>query len=68
MHPLCCTLLLPHVPARVARGALVAHIGTGLRHLAVELLSKAGPLCSSQMSLWNDLDDPVFDGVGLSGF
>ena len=20
------------------------------------------------MSLWNDLDDPVFDGLGLTGF
>ena len=58
---------LPFVPARVTRGALVAH-----RH------SFAPPRCMTSqyrrtyvplsVSLWNDLSDPVFDGVGLAGF
>ena len=58
---------LPYVPARVHRGVLVA-----LRH------SFAPPHCRTShyrrtfvpltVSLWNDLGDPVFDGVGLVGF
>ena len=66
IHPLSGALPLPYVPARVTRGALVAH-----RH------SFAPPRCMiSQyrrtfvplsVSLWNDLSDPVFDGVGLAG-
>ena len=67
MHPLRGALPLPYVPARITCGALVAH-----RH------SFAPPRClTSQygrnfvplsVSLWNDLSDPVFDGVGLEGF
>ena len=67
MHPLSCALPLPCVPARVTRGASVAHWH-----------SFAPPLCSTSqyrrtfvplsVSLWNDLSDPVFDGVGLAGF
>ena len=62
MHPLSGALSLQYVPARVTRGALVAH-----RH------SIAPPRCwTSQYrrsfvlfsaSLWNDLSDPVFDDV-----
>ena len=59
-------------------------LGTGLRFLAVELLSTAEPLCPSgyeyynnymiillvplSVSFWNDLSDPVFDGVGMARF
>ena len=67
MHPLSGALPLPYLPACVTRGALVAH-----RH------SFAPPGCrtsqyrrtfvSHSVSLWNDLSDPVFDGVGLAGF
>ena len=67
MHPLSGALHFPHVPARVTRGALVAH-----RHLF------APPRCRTSqyhrtfvplsVPLWNDLSDPVFDGVGLAGF
>ena len=67
MHPLSGALSLPYVPERVTRGALVAH-----RH------SFAPPRCRTSqyrrtfvplsVSLWNDLRDPVFDGVGLAGF
>ena len=57
----------PYVPVRVTRGALVAH-----------RYNYAPPRCrTSQYSrtflplsvfLWNDLADPMFDGVGLAGF
>ena len=67
MHPLSGALPLPCVPARVTRDALVAH-----RH------SFAAPRCRTSqyrrtfvplsVSLWNDLSDPLFDGVGLTGF
>ena len=67
MHPLCGALPVPYVPVRVTRGALIAHRYT-----------YAPPRCrtsqyrrtfsSFSVSLWNDLVDPVFDGVGLAGF
>ena len=87
MHPLSCTLPLPYVPARVTRGALVAH-----RHIIPSpslpvsssrpskaptlcrpsttggLLTIAEPFCPLSVSLWNDLSNPVLDGVGLEGF
>ena len=57
----------PYVPVRVTRDALVAHRYT-----------YAPPRCRTSqysrtfipilVSLWNDLDNPVFDGVGLAGF
>ena len=60
MHPLSGAFPLPYVPARVTRGALVAH-----RH------SFAPPHCRTSLyrrtivplsvSLWNDLSDTVFD-------
>ena len=67
MHSLSGALPLLYVPARVTRGALVAR-----RH------SLAHPHCRTSqyhrtfvplsVSLWNELSDPVFDGVGLAGF
>ena len=67
MHPLNFALPGPCVPVRVTRYALVAHRFT-----------YAPPCCRTSqysstfiphsMSLWNDLADPVFDGVGLRGF
>ena len=66
-HPISGALPFPYVPARVTRSALFAH-----RH------SFAPPRCRTSqyrrsfvplsVSLWNDLTDPVFDGVGLVGF
>ena len=44
VQPVSGALPLQYVPARVTRGALVAHIGTRLRLLAVGLLSTAEPL------------------------
>ena len=65
-HPLCGALPVPHVPVRVTRGTLIAH-----RYTFVP------PRCRTSqyrrtfiflsVSLWNDLVDPVFDGVGLAG-
>ena len=64
MHPLSGASPLP---ACVTRGALVAHWH-----------SFAPPHCRTSqyrrsfvplsVSLWNNLSDPVFDGVGLAGF
>ena len=61
MHPLNGALPGSFVPARVTRGALVAHRYT-----------YAQPRCRTfipfLVSLWNDLASSVFDGVGLAGF
>ena len=67
MLPLSGALPLSYVPVRVTLGALVAH-----KH------SFSPPRCRTSqyrrsfvplsVSLWNDLSDPVFDGVGLAGF
>ena len=67
VHPLNGALPGPYVPVRVTRGALVAHWYT-----------YAPPRCRTSqysrtfipfsVSLWNDLANPVFDGVGLVGF
>ena len=67
VHPLNGALPGPYVPARVTRGALVAHRYT-----------YAPPRCSTlqysrtfiafSVFLWYDLANPVFDGVGLAGF
>ena len=66
-HPLNGTLLGPYVPVRVTLSALVAHRYT-----------HAPPRCRTSqysrtfiplsVSLWNDLANPVFNGVGLTGF
>ena len=67
MHPLCGALPVPYVRVRVKRGAVIAHRFT-----------YAPPRCRTSqyrltfiplsVSLWNYLNDPVFDGVGLVGF
>ena len=67
VHPLNGALPGPYVPVRVTRGALVAHRYT-----------YAPPRCRTwqcsrtfiplSVSLWNDLANPVFDGMGLAGF
>ena len=59
MHPLSGALPLPSV--------LWLLKSTRSRLLVVGLLSIAEALCPS-LSLWNDLSDPVFDGMGLAGF
>ena len=66
-HPLCGALHVPYVPVRVTRGALIAHRYTFApsRCRTSQYLRTFIPL---SVSLWNDLVDPVFDGVGLAGF
>ena len=67
MHPLSGALPLPYMPAHFTHGALVAH-----------RQSFAPPHCRTSqyrrtfvplsVSLWNDLSDPVFDGVEQACF
>ena len=67
MHPLCGALPVPYVPVWVTHGALIAHWYT-----------YAPPRCRTSqycrtfilfsVSLWNDLVDPILNGVGLAGF
>ena len=67
VHPVNGALPGPYVPVRFTRGALVAH-----------RYNYAPPRCRTSQynrtfvplsgSLWNDLANPVFDGVGLAGF
>ena len=67
VHPINGALPGPYVSVRGTRGALVAHRYTD-----------APPRCRTSqysrafipllVSLWNDLANPVFDGVGLAGF
>ena len=67
MHPLSGALPLLYVPARVTHGALVAH-----SHLFMPPRCRTSQYRSSfvplSVSLWNDLRDLVFDGVGQAGF
>ena len=55
------------MPARGTSGAFVCH-----RHSFASLLCRISQYLITfiplAMSLWNDLSDPVFDGVGRSGF
>ena len=61
------SILVPYVPVRVTRGAVIAHRYT-----------YAPPRCrtwqyrrifiSLSVSLWNNLDDPLVDGLGLAYF
>ena len=57
-------LPLSYVPLRVIRGALEALV----RASSLKDFSVSQKLCALSVSLWNDLSDPVFDGVGLAGF
>ena len=67
MHPLNDELPRPYVPVRVTRGALVAH-----RYTYAPPRCRTSQYCRTfvliSVSLWNDLADPMFDGVGLAGF
>ena len=67
VHPLNGALPGPYVPARVTRGALVAHryINAPPRCRTLQYSRTFIPF---SVSLWNDLANPVFDGVGLAGF
>ena len=67
MHPLYGALPVPYVPVRVTRGGVIAH-----RYIYAPPRCRTSQYCRtfipSSVSLWNDLSDPVFDGVGLACF
>ena len=67
VHPLNGALHGPYVPVRITRGALVAHRYTFAppRSSTSQYSRIFIPLT---VSLWNDLANPLFDGVGLAGF
>ena len=67
MHPLNSAQPGPYVPLRITRGALVAHRYTYAppRYRTSQYRRTFIPFA---VSLWNDLANPVFDGVGLAGF
>ena len=67
VYPLDGALTGPYVPVRVTRCALIAHRYTYAppRCRTSEYSRTFIPL---SVSLWNDLANPVFDGVGLAGF
>ena len=64
MHPLCGAL---PVPVRVTRGTVIAHRFTYVppRCRTSQYRQTFIPF---SVSLWNDLSDLVFDGVGLACF
>ena len=67
VHPLNGALPGPYVPARVTRGALAAHRYT-YPPPRCRTLQYSRTFIPFSVSLWNDLANPVFDGVGLAGF
>ena len=67
MHPLSGALPVPYVPARVTRGALVAH-GHSFAVPRCRTSQYSRIFVPHSVSLWNGLGGPVFDGVGLAGF
>ena len=67
VHPLNGALPGPCVPARVTRGALVAHRYT-YAPPRCRTLQYSRTFIPFSVFLWNDLANPLFDGVGLAGF
>ena len=67
VHPLNGALPGPYVPARVTRGALVSNRYT-YAPPSCRTLQYSRTFIPFSVSLWNDLANPVFDGVGLLGF
>ena len=67
MHPLNDVLPGPYVPVWATRGALVTH-----RYTYVPPRCRTSQYCRTVVlilvSLWNDLADSIFDGVGLACF
>ena len=67
VHPLNGALPEPYVPGRVTRGDLVAYRYT-YAPPRCRTLQYSRTFIPFSVSLWNDLANPVFDGVGLAGF
>ena len=69
MHPLNGALPGPSVPVRVTRGALVAHRYTKFYTPPCCRTSQySRTFIPLSVSIYNDLANPVFDGVGLEDF
>ena len=66
-HPLCGALPVPYVPVRATSSALIAHRYTFAPPRCRTLQYRRTFILLS-VSLWNDLVDPLFDGVGLGCF
>ena len=66
-HPLCGTIPVPYVPVGVTRSPLIAHRYT-FAPPRCRISQYRRTFIPLTVSLWNDLVDPVFDGVGLVGF
>ena len=67
VHPLNGALPGPYEPALVTSGALVTHRYT-YAPPRCRTLQYSRIFIPFSVSLWNDLANPVFDGVGLAGF
>ena len=67
MHPLNGAILGPYVPVWVTRGVLVVNRYT-YAPPRCRTLQYSRTFIPFSVSLWNDLANPVFDGVGLAGF
>ena len=67
MHPLGGALPVPYMSVRVTRGTLIAHRYT-YAPSRCRTSQYRRTFIALSVSLWNDLVDPVFDGVGLAGF
>ena len=67
MHPLYGALLVPYVPVRVTRDAVVACRYTNASYRCRTSKYQMN-FISMSVSLWNDPGDPVFDGVGQADF
>ena len=67
MHPLYDALPVPYVPVWVTRLTVIAHRFTYVppRCRTLQYRRTFIPL---SVSVWNDLSDPVFNGVGMAGF
>ena len=68
IHPLNGALRLPYVPVHVTRSALVAHRHSFALPRCIRTSQYRRTFAPLSTSLWNDLSDTVFDGVGLAGF
>ena len=67
MHPLHGALPEPFIPVRVTRGDVIIHRYT-YAPPSCRTSQYRRPFIPLSVSLWNDLGDSVFDGVGLAGF
>ena len=66
MHQLCGALPVPYMAVQVTRGALIAYRYTYAPRRCRTSQYRITFIFLS-VFLWNDLVDPVFDGVGLAG-